>query len=200
MRHCLEGLLDVEPVTTALREAASPVKLYVEITDLDGILTERNPALFFHEYHQYFSARSLDLFLRQVGFRLQRVYPLHGNSNLGVTAVRAPATTDLTRAYDPLAAIVREHRRVVIWGVSGRAISLLCHLSWDERTVAFGVDIDPSRQGLHIPVTGQRVLSPEEAKAFAPDLVIVANAVYAQEIRAVVGNAARLVTLQGQLL
>jgi hypothetical protein len=69
-----------------------------------------------------------------------------------------------------------------------------------HRVVSFGVDIDPLRQGLHIPVTGQRILSPEEARAYGPDLVIVANPVYAPEIRAVLRNETRLVTLQGRFL
>lgn len=198
LRHCLEGLLQADAVMGLLRDAGGATRIYLEITDLDYILTERNPALLFNEYYRYFSARAMDIFLRQVGFRIHRVYSLFGGSNLGITAVRAPQTTDLGGAYRELESIVRHHHRVVIWGISGRAISLLCQMSWDGRTVAHGVDIDPARQGMYIPVTGQRILSPAEAKAFDPDLVIVANEIYAPEIRAALGVGVRLVTLKGQ--
>jgi hypothetical protein len=49
-------------------------------------------------------------------------------------------------------------------------------------------------------VTGQRVLSPAEAVAFGPDLVIAANEVYAAEIRQQFSGDVRLVSLQGRLL
>jgi hypothetical protein len=198
LRHCLEGLLQANPVMSLLRDAGEASRVYLEITDLDYILTERNPALLFNEYYRYFSVRAMDIFLRQVGFRVQRVYALFGGNNLGITAARAPKTTDLHGAYRELESIVRRHHKVVIWGISGRAISLLCQMSWDGSIVAHGVDIDPARQGRYIPVTGQRILSPAEAKAFDPDLVIVANEIYAPEIRAALGVGAKLVTLKGQ--
>lgn len=200
LRHCLEGLLDVEPVMALFRGAGATTRIYLEVTDLDYILSERNPALLFHEYYRYFSARSLDIFLRQVGFRIQQVYSLFGGNNLGATAVRAAASIDLRGSYRELESIVRRHHKVVIWGVSGRAISVLSHLSWDGSVVAHGVDIDRARQGMYIPVTGQRILSPEEARAFEPDLVIVANENYAPEIREALAGQSRLVTLGGRFI
>lgn len=200
IRHCLEGILDSEPFIRLLSNASERARLYVEITDLDHILTERNPSLLWHEYYRYFSARSLDIFLRKMGFRLHQVYALFGNSNLGVTAIRAPATSNLDDAYQPLEAIVRSHRKVVIWGVSGRAISLLCHMSWGPSVVAHGVDIDVARQGQYVPVTGQVILSPAEARAFDPDLVIVSNESYALEIREALGGRARFVTVAGRFI
>ena len=77
---------------------------------------------------------------------------------------------------------------------------MLSHMGWDGRVVAFGVDIDPEKQGLFLPVTGQRVLSPAEAVAFVPDLVIVANELYAAEIRQQFSGDVRLVSLQGRFI
>jgi hypothetical protein len=214
-RHCLEGLLDVQATMDFLRHASAETRLYAEITDLDHILGERNPSLLYHECYRYFSLRAIDSFLRRVGFRPQRVYSLLGGGTLGITAVRGPEISPLGarpahdairpawRAvlddpYERLEEVVRRHDKVVMWGISGRAISVLNHMSWNERVVAFGVDIDPARQGMFVPVTGQRVLSPAQARLFAPDLVIVANELYAREIREAIGPGARLVTLQGR--
>jgi hypothetical protein len=199
-RHCLEGLLDVEATMAFLRHADATTRVYIEITDLDHILAERNPSLLYHECYRYFSLRAIDVFLRRVGFRPQRVYSLLGGGTLGITAVRTPGSDVLADPYGRLEEIVRRHAKVVIWGISGRAISVLTHMSWDERTVAFGVDIDPARQGMFVPVTGQRVLSPAQARLYAPDLVIVANELYAREIRAALATDARLVTLQGRFV
>jgi hypothetical protein len=201
LRHCLEGLLEVEPVMELIRRGTSKkARVYIEINDLDYVLSERNPSLLFHEYYQYFSSRAADIFLRQIGFRIQRLYSVLGGGYLGITACRAPVEFDLSNAYRDLEAIVRRHRKVVIWGSSGRCISLLSHMSWDKDVVAFGVDIDPAKQGMFMPVTGQRVLSPAEAVAFGPDLVIVANEIYASEIRKELDPTAKLVSVHGRLL
>ncbi|HLK89405.1 MAG TPA: class I SAM-dependent methyltransferase [Polyangia bacterium] len=200
-RHSLEGLLDDGALVDLVRGSTSAsTRLYFEISDLDHLLAERNPSLLFYEYYRYFSARAADIFLRQLGFRLRELWSLFGGAYLGVIATRAPVTTDLRGAYDELEAVVLRHRKVVIWGTSGRCISLLSHLGWDASVVAFGVDIDPAKQGLFLPVTGQRVLSPEEAAAFRPDLVIVANGVYAPEIRKQFPFEVQLVSLRGGVL
>lgn len=201
LRHCLEGLLDLDPLLRLIRNATSKTAcLYIEVNDLDNVLTERNPSLLFHEYYQYFSSRAIDVFLRQNGFRIQGLYSLMGGCYLGITACRAPTAFDLSDAYHDLEKVVRRHRKVVVWGSSGRCISLLSHMSWGTEIVAFGVDIDPAKQGMFVPVTGQRILSPAEAVAFGPDLVIVANQVYAPEIRKELPSDVKLVSMQGRFI
>lgn len=201
LRHCLEGLLDLDSVMEIIRRGTAPsAHLYVEINDLDYILSEQNPSLLFHEYYQYFSARAADVWLRKLGFRLQEVRSTFGGGYLGITASRGPDSTNLADAYRRLEAIVREHRRVLIWGAGGRCISLLSHMSWDSAVVAFGVDIDPKKQGMYLPITGQKILSPAEAVAFGPDLIIVANHLYGAEIRQQLHQEVPLVTLQGHFI
>ncbi|HVV52748.1 MAG TPA: methyltransferase domain-containing protein [Polyangia bacterium] len=200
VRHCLEGLTEADSVRQLFRAMNDRSRMYVEITDLDHILEERNPSLLFQEYYRYFSARSIDIALRRAGFRVMEIFSPLGSGALGVTASRAPIAPALRDAYRSLEQAVRRHRRVVIWGISGRAISLLAHMSWDKNVVAYGVDIDPARQGMFVPVTGQEILSPEQAKRFEPDLVIVANEMYAPEVRTLIGESIALVNLRGDRL
>jgi len=201
LRHCLEGLLDLETVMELIRRGtAASAHIYVEINDLDYILSEQNPSLLFHEYYQYFSARAADVWLRKLGFRLNEVRSTFGGCYLGITASRGSSSTNLADAYRRLEAIVREHRKVVIWGIGGRSISLLSHMAWDSQVVAFGVDIDTKKQGMYLPVTGQRILSPAEAVSFEPDLIIVPNQVYGAEIRQQFPSDVPLVTLKGQFI
>jgi SAM-dependent methyltransferase len=201
LRHCLEGFLNVDSLVQLARRATSPSsRLFIEVTDLDRLLIDRNPSLLFHEYYRYFSPRAADIFLRQMGFRLEQLWSTFGGAYLGIVACRAPTRIDLSDAYRELQAVVSRHRKVIIWGASGRCISVLSHLGWDSSVVAFAADIDPAKQDHFLPVTGQRVLSPEEAVAYAPDLVIVANEVYAPEIRKRFTEGVRLVSLQGRAL
>ena len=90
-----------------------------------------------------------------------------------------------------------QYSKVVIWGISGRAITLLNHCSWDEKQVQFGIDIDKDKQGKYIPVTGQLIISPEQATSFEPDLVIIANANYLEEIRSDFHFKSKFLTMDG---
>lgn len=199
LRHCLEGLLNLDSLAELARRATSSAsRLFIEVTDLDRLLTDRNPSLLFHEYYRYFSPRAADIFLRQLGFRLEQLWSTFGGAYLGIVACRAPARIDLSDAYRELEAVVARHRKVIIWGASGRCISVLSHLGWDSRVVAFAADIDPAKQNHFLPVTGQRVLSPEEAVAYGPDLVIVANELYAPEIRKRFTADVQFVSLRGR--
>jgi hypothetical protein len=45
------------------------------------------------------------------------------------------------------------------------------------------VEINPARQGKHIPGTGALVVSPQSLLGYRPDVVILTNATYANEIK-----------------
>ena len=88
---------------------------------------------------------------------------------------------------------------MVIWGISGRAISFLTHNALDKSHIQFGIDIDKNKQGKYIPVTGQLIISPQQAAEFEPDLIIIANTNYLEEIKTTHNLKAKFLTLDGIL-
>ena len=70
---------------------------------------------------------------------------------------------------------------MAIWGSGSKAVSFLAALPRPELVGAV-VDINPNRQGHAMPGTGHAILSPKGLASFRPDLVIVMNAVYRDEI------------------
>jgi hypothetical protein len=71
--------------------------------------------------------------------------------------------------------------RTVVWGAGARCVSFLNILG--ERTqISYVVDINPKKQGKCIPGTGQRIVGPVFLQEYAPDVVIVMNPVYKNEI------------------
>jgi len=72
--------------------------------------------------------------------------------------------------------------RVVVWGSGGRGISFLCAVP-ATRNVRYVVDINPDRQGGYVPVSGQRVVAPNFLREYRPDLVVITNPTYEEEIR-----------------
>jgi hypothetical protein len=71
--------------------------------------------------------------------------------------------------------------RTVIWGSGSKGVSFLNTIDiYDE--VEYVVDINPYRQDSYMAGTGQKIVAPSFLKEYQPDVVIVMNPVYKDEI------------------
>jgi hypothetical protein len=52
-----------------------------------------------------------------------------------------------------------------------------------EDIIRYVVDINPARQGRHIPGSAQRIVAPELMTEYRPQTVIITNPLYEHEIR-----------------
>ena len=75
-----------------------------------------------------------------------------------------------------------EGRRPVIWGSGSKCVAFLTTIGLNEE-VAHVVDINPHRHGKFIPGLGKEIKSPEFLKSYDPEVVIVMNRIYTDEIR-----------------
>jgi len=71
----------------------------------------------------------------------------------------------------------------VIWGAGSKGVAFLTTLGVGD-AVHCAVDINPHKQGFFLPGTGHEVVSPEQLREVKPDLVLVMNGIYTEEIRA----------------
>ena len=203
MRHVLEALLNFDEVLNTIASAMNEnTKLFIETPNLDYIIVNKDFSLMYHEVARYYSIRAIQCLLNKFDLEMQQVHLLFNGNNLGVFASkRSEISTmgQISSKLEKFEGIVSQYKKVLIWGISGRAISTLTHLSWDETFVQFGVDIDKEKQGKFIPVTGQLIISPEKAISFGADLIIVANANYLDEIKDILSFKGKFLTLDGIL-
>jgi hypothetical protein len=82
---------------------------------------------------------------------------------------------------DRLAGINKQERKAVIWGAGSKGVTF-ANIMKKECKVEYLVDINPHKQGLHVPGTGQQVVGPEALKNIRPDVIIIMNALYENEI------------------
>ncbi len=80
--------------------------------------------------------------------------------------------------FDELA---RSERRVVIWGAGSKGVTFL-NVADRERVVARAVDLNPRKHGKYVAGTGQRIVGPRELIGDPPDVVVVMNPIYRDEI------------------
>lgn len=72
-------------------------------------------------------------------------------------------------------------QRVVIWGTGSKGVTFLNTLK--NFDIEYAVDINPKKQGKYVAGTAQRIVSPYFLKNYQPDVVIVMNPIYKQEIQ-----------------
>lgn len=200
LRHAIESVADVDGLLSAMIASLSPTGIvYLELTSLDSILRRGDASLISREYGRYYSLRALDRCLMRHGLLISEARPCFGDDYLAVFARRAPEPRRLEESLDRVDAELTRRGKVVLWGSGGRAISALVQRGWDTTRVAFCADVDPAKQGKYVPITGQRILSPEEVRRFAPDLVVVSNPRYLDEIRCELPSGTPIMTLDGAL-
>ena len=82
--------------------------------------------------------------------------------------------------------LLADYDKVVMWGGGSKAVAFLSTLEAYRAPIAKRikcvVDINPRRQGTYLPAVVQKIVAPAELRELKPDLVLVMNPVYEQEI------------------
>jgi hypothetical protein len=74
------------------------------------------------------------------------------------------------------------NKRVVIWGTGSKGVTLLNVLNCGD-IINYAVDINPRKKGMYVPGTGQKIVPPEFLQDYKPDVVIIMNSIYKDEIQ-----------------
>ena len=75
----------------------------------------------------------------------------------------------------------QEDKKVVVWGSGSKGVAFLSSLESNDR-IQYVVDINPYRQNHYMAGFGQKIAAPEFLQDYRPDLVVVMNRIYQQEI------------------
>jgi hypothetical protein len=76
--------------------------------------------------------------------------------------------------------------RVAVWGTGGKGIGFLNMVP--ARTVTSVVDINPKRQQKFVPGSAHRIEAPDHLRHHKPDVIIITNPLYEDEIKAQVAG------------
>ncbi len=199
-----------EFIETAILVARRPNGVvFIQVPESQRIISDCAFEDIYYEHCSYFTSGSLSRLFENLGFDVINSEITYGDQYLTVEArpaeraqssARDRTTADLAeiRALvksfparfaarvneweEKLNSWARSGKKVVIWGSGSKGVSFLATVPGAD-IVAHAVDINPYRRGYFMPCTAQRILSPEEAAEFAPDVVIVMNRVYVDEIR-----------------
>jgi SAM-dependent methyltransferase len=193
----------------ALLRHRPDVPVFIEVPDATRILDEGAFWDVYYEHCGYFTPGSLARLFRRHGFAVTRLASVYDRQYLTLeaalgSAVPRPAPpleledepariaaavrrfeVQVTERLEVLARQLEEWRtagrRVVVWGASSKAVAYLTALSAGDRVAAV-VDINPAKRGLYLAGTGHKVLDPDDLVDLRPDVALLTNAIYRDEI------------------
>lgn len=182
--------------------------VYFEVPNARFILERLSVWDIIYEHCNYFSRESLATVFQREGFEVLRVAETYGGQFLGLEARLAPPAapaagrpdlTELTRAVAGFSEQMQARQAawqarfadyrakgkcVVVWGGGAKAVSFLNGLDLAGDEVRCVVDINPHKQGKFVPGTGQPIVAPESLKELQPEVAVLMNPIYRQEVAA----------------
>ena len=210
-RHVLNSIEDLRGFLGTVRRTLGPRTqsvVYFEVPDGAVIFRRRVVWNVVYEHCSFFTAPSLYRLFEETGFSVRQVAPCFRGEYLGIEANPAAGNAgggsdpvevaaigrdvdEFTRLYRAttsrwsawLADLRHSGRKAVLWGAGARAVAFLSALRPGEEIPRL-VDINPRRQGLFLPVTGQEVAAPESIADGPPDVLLITNPAFESEIRA----------------
>ena len=210
-RHVLEHMTDPAPLLDTVRRAAgASTVLYLEVPDASYVLTPPGLWDLIYPHVGYYTAPALRHVVERAGFTPLDVASSFGGQYLWVDArgsdapaagpVPEPpadeveATLGLAAGFaemhrktvagwgEQLAEAAEQGRRVALWGAGTKGATFL-NVVPGARGIVAVVDVNPRKRGRFVPGTGHRVCAPEDLVTDRPDVVLVMNNLYEDEIR-----------------
>ncbi len=212
-RHVLEHLAAPLQMLTEVRQtvgdrADGPV-VFFEVPNVLFTLRDGGIWDLIYEHVSYFSEGSLRRAFELAGFRVLETRETYGGQFLQIqarasvlpasssSAVGAELTGSMAETFEErfqqkfaqwgqrLRKLRSDGRRVVLWGAGSKGVTFL-NAFRDSCPVEYAVDLNPRKQGLFLPGTGQQIVGPDLLADLKPDLVLVANPLYLNEIQELV--------------
>lgn len=223
-RHTLEHVHDVHGFLLRLRrglETAGSASVFFEVPDTARILREGAFWDVYYEHCTYFTPGSMARAFRCAGFQPTRLELGFDDQYVLITAVPGSreetlpleeSAADIGRLADGFVGDLEAARSTwtrrlrdakargrtsVVWGAGSKGVGFLATLQLDDE-IACVVDVNPAKHGMFMPGSGHEIVRPGHLVAVDPDLVVVMNPAYADEIRtalASLGVAAHVMPL-----
>lgn len=208
----LEHIPDVANFVGTVRRAVGDDRetvVFFQVPEARRIFREGAFWDIYHEHCSYFSSGSLARLFRSQGFDVQALWTAYDDQYLMIEARprTGPAAAPLADEESPremaedaarfseqvpdrieawkrlLGACDREGLRVALWGGGSKAVAFLTTLDLGGE-VDTVIDINPHKQGTFLPGTGHEIVGPEALSSDPPEIVIIMNPIYHDEIQA----------------
>jgi SAM-dependent methyltransferase len=210
-RHTLEHIAAPLEFVKTIRKSI-PVDhfppILFELPDMTRILDEAAFWDIYYEHCGYYCPQPLVALFEKCGFKvteIKRAY--HGQHLILHSTPAVPTSSSATKIHenetpikeliirfsqtierkatwwnDFLSVAFERNKKVIIWGSGSKAVGFLSLMKMGDR-INYIVDINPARHNTFIPKFGKQIVSPQFLSTYEPDIIIIMNPVYENEIK-----------------
>lgn len=202
-RHVLEHIDRPRTLLETIRRAIGDrnIPVYMEVPNAEWMLRSLSLWDVIYEHVGYWSRPSITRAFQQAGFRVNSVRQGYADQFLMVEAQPGPVVTDdvdlsaipgLAQRFSAASAdeLSRWRGRLedrtssaVIWGAGSKGITFANALGKAGSRITSMVDLNPRKRGLFAPGVACPVIAPDELRELQPEVILVANALYLDEIK-----------------
>lgn len=213
LEHIFNPFEFIETVRHSIRNQKATT-IFFQVPDVARILKERAFWDIYYEHCSYFDQVSLTDLFHMCGFSVLNVWKAYDDQYLMIECLPSNETQQPSSIKNALLetlnreilnfsndcqisiigwkntihAFNRNGQKIVLWGGGSKAVSFLTTLKIVDE-IKFIVDINPKKWGTYIAGTGQEIVSPAFLEEYKPDVIIIMNNIYFNEIK---GNLAML--------
>ncbi|MFQ3684346.1 class I SAM-dependent methyltransferase [Roseiflexus sp.] len=210
-RHVLEHIENPRTFIADLRRVIGDHRqpiVYFEVPNALWTLRDLGIWDIIYEHCSYFTPASLVYLFEASGFETLDVREEFGGQFLAIEArpVRSRSTSSASTRLDfarmmrdvtafgdnyhakvmhwrtRLADLSQQGKRTVVWGAGSKGVTFL-NVFRDQNSIDYVIDINPRKQGKYVAGSGQKVVDPSFLRSYRPDVVLVMNVLYVEEIR-----------------
>lgn len=209
-RMTLEHIYDTAAFLNTIRCAIgqrTDTVVFFQVPDVTRILKTGAFEDIYYEHCSYFSPESLARLFRQGNFDIVDLRTDYDDQYIVIEATpagspkRLDPSTELTEKLSGFVAefekkypsvrqfwknqldrFRRASQKVILWGGGSKGVTFLNVVEGSE-VIEYVVDMNPFRQNTYIAGAGQQIVAPQFLKEYPPDVVIIMNAVYREEIQ-----------------
>lgn len=209
-QHVLEHIENPEEFLKTIYSIieGEKVDIYFEVPNMLYTLRDLGIWDLIYEHCGYFTPNSLVYIFESIGTAVLRVEEKYSNQFLGIEATtrsnKSGFKTDyslqqleeltlnfaksykekVTRCENELASLQMGGKKVIVWGGGSKGVTFVNILKSKGKIEAI-VDINPRKQGKYAAGTGHKFIGPDELTSINPDVVIIMNPIYKQEISSI---------------
>lgn len=210
-RHTLEHIHNTGEFLSSIRRAIGDyldTVVFFEVPDVTRILSELTFWDIYYEHCSYFNPGSIARLFRSRKFEIIELSRAFGDQYLLLEAKSVSAESNKVHQLEEsleklrkdvdyfsthcsekldhwknrLQQIYENGRRAVVWGSGSKCVSFLTTLGVEDE-IQYVIDINPYRHGKFLPGIGKKIMPPEFLKKYKPDVTLVMNPIYCDEIQ-----------------
>ncbi len=187
--------------------------VYFEVPNVSLILKDLSVWDLIYEHCSYFGLNSIGRVFSNCGFEVKDLYRSYGEQFIGIEAMPVDEATDWDIEYsegvmeiaghadrfaqnyrnklddwqERLVELAEAGKRAVLWGAGAKGVSFANMLRISDQ-IRYIVDINPRKRGKFIAGAGQEIIGPQFLVGIKPDVVIISNPIYKDEIQETVSG------------